>query len=53
MIEKALNPGWCPNHWDQLLCWKTSKPDSLIYQACFNELNGMRYNTTRKYLIRF
>lgn len=46
--EKVLNPGWCPNHWDLLLCWKASKPGAVVYQACFDELNGVRYDTSRK-----
>eukprot|EP00102_Acyrthosiphon_pisum_P023201 XP_016660411.1 PREDICTED: diuretic hormone receptor-like isoform X5 [Acyrthosiphon pisum] len=45
--EKVLNPGWCPSHWDLLLCWRTSKPGAVVYQACFDELNGMRYDTSQ------
>ncbi|XP_050056958.1 diuretic hormone receptor-like isoform X3 [Aphis gossypii] len=45
--EKVLNPDWCPNHWDGLLCWKASKPGAVVYQACFDELNGVRYDTSR------
>ncbi|XP_025422368.1 diuretic hormone receptor-like isoform X3 [Sipha flava] len=45
--EKSPNPGWCPSLWDKLLCWKTSKPGVLVYQACFNELNGMKYDTSQ------
>lgn len=43
--------GWCPNHWDQLLCWKTSKPNQFVYQPCFNELNGVKYDTSRELTI--
>ncbi|VVC33433.1 GPCR, family 2, diuretic hormone receptor,GPCR, family 2, extracellular hormone receptor domain,GPCR [Cinara cedri] len=45
--EKPTNPGWCPNHWDQLMCWKTSKPDVTVFQPCFTELNGLRYDTSQ------
>ncbi|XP_050523260.1 diuretic hormone receptor-like isoform X2 [Daktulosphaira vitifoliae] len=39
--------GWCPQHWDKLLCWNATKGGTLVYQPCFGELNGVRYDTSQ------
>ena len=40
--------GWCPRIWDKLLCWPPSPPAEFLVQPCFEELHGIKYDTSRE-----
>lgn len=42
-------PGWCGASFDGLMCWISSPPDTFAVRPCMRILNGIEYNTTRKY----
>ncbi|XP_012275321.1 diuretic hormone receptor isoform X2 [Orussus abietinus] len=37
----------CDVHWDSLFCWPRTSPGTLARLACFEELNGIRYDSTQ------
>ncbi|XP_054286869.1 diuretic hormone receptor-like isoform X2 [Macrosteles quadrilineatus] len=37
----------CPRLWDGLLCWPPTKPGTLVSLPCFEELNGIKYDTSK------
>lgn len=39
----------CAPVWDSLLCWPATAAGSLSVQPCFDELNGIKYDTTSKF----
>lgn len=41
----------CEISWDSLLCWPRTPPGTLVTLPCFDELNGIRYDSTREYFI--
>lgn len=48
MIEaKTTPPLMCPRTWDTLLCWPPTAPGTKAYLPCFDEFNGIRYDTTK------
>lgn len=44
-------PKRCPRSWDSLLCWPPTQPGIRASLPCFEELNGIKYDTTRKFVI--
>ncbi|XP_014234213.1 diuretic hormone receptor-like [Trichogramma pretiosum] len=43
--EAALH---CPPQWDSLLCWPRTRAATLVVQACFDELHGIKYDTNQE-----
>ncbi|XP_026669696.1 diuretic hormone receptor-like isoform X2 [Ceratina calcarata] len=37
----------CEISWDSLLCWPRTPPGTLATQSCFEELNGIRYDSSQ------
>ncbi|XP_043787865.1 diuretic hormone receptor-like isoform X1 [Apis laboriosa] len=37
----------CEISWDSLLCWPRTPPGTLVTLPCFDELNGIRYDSTQ------
>ncbi|XP_043463359.1 parathyroid hormone/parathyroid hormone-related peptide receptor-like isoform X5 [Leptopilina heterotoma] len=48
----SLLPGWCPQTWDEILCWPTTAPNELAVQPCPHYIAGFdtRGNATRQCL---
>lgn len=42
---------FCNSTWDGFLCWPTTLTGSTSVLPCFDELNGIKYDTTRKSII--
>lgn len=40
---------YCEHNWDTLLCWPATPAGQLASQSCFDELNGISYDTSREY----
>ncbi|XP_075237568.1 diuretic hormone receptor-like [Lycorma delicatula] len=40
-------PPRCPRSWDSLLCWPPTPPGIRASLPCFEELNGIKYDTTQ------
>jgi hypothetical protein len=40
---------FCNRSWDTLMCWPTTPAGSLVDLPCFEELNGIKYDTSREY----
>lgn len=40
----------CEVDWDTILCWPRTLPGTLAIIPCFEELNGIPYDNTRKYI---
>jgi hypothetical protein len=40
---------FCPHSYDTLLCWPKTPAGTLAILPCFEELNGIKYDTTREY----
>lgn len=40
---------YCEHSWDSLLCWPATPAGQLASQPCFDELNGISYDTSRKW----
>ncbi|XP_046390386.1 diuretic hormone receptor-like isoform X2 [Ischnura elegans] len=38
---------FCNRSWDRLLCWPTTPASTLAVLPCFEELNGIKYDTTQ------
>ncbi|KAK9295959.1 hypothetical protein QLX08_009861 [Tetragonisca angustula] len=38
----------CEINWDSLLCWPGTPPGTLATLPCFEELNGIRYDSSRE-----
>lgn len=38
----------CEISWDSLLCWPRTPPGTLATLPCFEELNGIRYDSSRE-----
>ncbi|KAK1133615.1 hypothetical protein K0M31_011416 [Melipona bicolor] len=38
----------CEISWDSLLCWPRTPPATLATLPCFEELNGIRYDSSRE-----
>ncbi|CAD1475450.1 unnamed protein product, partial [Heterotrigona itama] len=36
----------CEINWDSLLCWPRTPPATLVTLPCFEELNGIRYDSS-------
>ncbi|KAJ3643662.1 hypothetical protein Zmor_026361 [Zophobas morio] len=48
-----INPdGFCPVTTDGLLCWPPTPINETTYVKCFAELMSIKYDDTRKYLIK-
>ncbi|XP_051161570.1 secretin receptor-like isoform X3 [Leptopilina boulardi] len=45
-------PGWCPQTWDEILCWPATAPNELAVQPCPHYIAGFdtRGNATRQCL---
>jgi hypothetical protein len=56
-LSKELDPGgdngesglFCPHFYDTLLCWPKTPAGTLAVLPCFEELNGIKYDTSREY----
>lgn len=40
---------FCPPSYDTLLCWPETQAGTLATLPCFEELNGIKYDTNREY----
>jgi len=40
---------FCPYSYDTLLCWPKTPAGNLALLPCFEELNGIKYDTSREY----
>jgi hypothetical protein len=40
---------FCPYFYDTLLCWPKTPAGTLALLPCFEELNGIKYDTAREY----
>ena len=40
---------FCPYSYDTLLCWPKTPAGNLAILPCFEELNGIKYDTSREY----
>ncbi|XP_011701346.1 PREDICTED: parathyroid hormone/parathyroid hormone-related peptide receptor-like isoform X3 [Wasmannia auropunctata] len=36
----VLEPGWCPEIWDEILCWNSTAPGQLAVQQCPSYIGG-------------
>jgi hypothetical protein len=45
-VESGL---FCPYSYDTLLCWPKTPAGTLAFLPCFEELNGIKYDTSREY----
>ena len=52
-LESAGSDGdsglFCPFSYDTLLCWPKTPAGTLAILPCFEELNGIKYDTSREY----
>jgi hypothetical protein len=56
-VAKDLEPAgsgtesglFCPYSYDTLLCWPKTPAGNLALLPCFEELNGIKYDTSREY----
>jgi len=52
-LESAGSSGesglFCPYSYDTLLCWPKTPAGNLALLPCFEELNGIKYDTSREY----
>lgn len=44
---------FCPYSYDSLLCWPRTPAGTLAVLPCFEELNGVKYDTSREYSSSF
>lgn len=40
---------FCNRTWDGIMCWPTTPANSTSVLPCFDEFNGIKYDTSRKY----
>jgi hypothetical protein len=45
---EAKGGPFCDQAWDSLLCWPPTTAGQLASQPCFDELNGIKYDTSRE-----
>ncbi|XP_073978597.1 diuretic hormone receptor-like isoform X2 [Rhodnius prolixus] len=38
---------YCPRSWDGILCWPPSPSATIVYLPCFEELHGIKYDTSQ------
>lgn len=48
IAKKQEEQQGCEVSWDSLLCWPRTLPATLATIPCFDELNGIPYDNTRK-----
>lgn len=48
LAKQERRPG-CEIDWDSLLCWPRTPPGTLATLPCLEELNGIRYDSTREW----
>jgi hypothetical protein len=52
-LESAESSGgsglFCPYSYDTLLCWPKTPAGNLALLPCFEEFNGIKYDTSREY----
>lgn len=48
VTSKSRNSSFCPREWDNLICWPETMAGQMATLPCFDELNGIFYDTTRK-----
>lgn len=48
ITSKSRNTSFCPRDWDNLICWPETMAGQMATLPCFDELNGIFYDTTRK-----
>ncbi|KAJ9594854.1 hypothetical protein L9F63_013842 [Diploptera punctata] len=41
---------YCPQFWDAVLCWPKTPNGTVAILPCFEELRGIKYDTSRKYI---
>ena len=47
-VVKTLNLS-CSRSWDSLLCWPETNFGTVAELPCFEELNGLKYDTTSNF----
>lgn len=53
-LQKSQAPpyeGGCNFDFDKVSCWPQTPSNSVAVQPCFPLLNGIKYDTTRKYFV--
>lgn len=52
-LRKNLNTNLegCGIDYDTVLCWPQTPPNSLSVLPCLSQLNGIRYDTSRKFVV--
>jgi hypothetical protein len=53
LMDEYLLPGnrFCNSTWDGIICWPTTPAGATAVLPCFDELNGIKYDTDRKFLV--
>jgi hypothetical protein len=49
VIFENLSDSFCNSTWDGVSCWPTTVAGSTSFLPCVDELNGIKYDTTRKF----
>lgn len=48
--ETTINMDFaCPPNFDSVLCWPHTPPDTMAILPCMDDLNGIKYDTSREY----
>ena len=55
LMDEYLLPGnrFCNSTWDGIICWPTTPAGATAVLPCFDELNGIKYDTDRKFWFLF
>lgn len=48
---RVKTPGGCNSSFDGLMCWHSTAPNTMAVLPCMPVLNGIAYNTSRKYIL--
>lgn len=51
LLESISNGLVCNSTWDGILCWPNTLAGTTSVLPCFDELNGIKYDTSRKLII--
>lgn len=49
MRPSGIATASCPPNFDSVLCWPQTTADSMAVLPCMEELNGIKYDTSREY----
>ena len=55
LMDENLLAGsrFCNSTWDGIICWPTTPAGATAVLPCFDELNGIKYDTERKLVWNF